>query len=227
MVGDAGGEVVAETEVAFEAMDVAQRFGCDVLVLDTLVSLSLGRHPLADLDRSDRSYHVVLLTDLVGEFDVDHPNSTLIERHDRLALAKVFDRFTDDRGTERRRVPGSLVSAPNTNLRTAETFHTSLNQAEPGDVLLIVGTGDPSDVAALAHACSREVRVTDHVLILSAEVAIFMPGGDNVGEGAAWARIRERWRGERPLRAARAVLESEPPSTVYVDTLRELRAQLA
>lgn len=222
-----GGHVLAELDTAFEAASVAERFAAEVLVLDLDVQLALGQHPLDDLDRPGRTYHLIISADRPAEIDPDRPNLTVVSRHDRSALMKALTRLSDVRGQERRRRPEVKRHSPTVmgNLSSSEVFFNAMNESEAGDVLMMLAIPDSGALERLLQVCSQEVRSNDHVMRQSTEVVIFMPGGDNLGHGAALARIRDRWPKPDELIVRRAVLGEIPASVVFSSELRSIRAE--
>lgn len=224
-VEEAGGSVIVETDMAFEAANVAERFSADVMVLDLDAHLALGQHPLDDLERPDRTYHVIISVDLPGTIDSDRPQLTVVSR-ERAALINALARLTDERGPERRRVPQATRQLPKgtENLSSHDVFFTALSDAQPGDVLIMVTMADRTELDHLARVCSEQVRATDYVLRQSSEVVVFLPGGDGERGRAALDRVGGQWPDATDLIIRFSVVDDVPAAELFSSELRALRA---
>jgi CheY-like chemotaxis protein len=220
-----GCSVLAETAMAFEASEVAERFGADVLILDLSVPLALGKHPIDDLERPGRTYHVLIACDRPAEIDPARPRLTVVSRHHLEGMANALARLGDARGTERRRGPDRpRHSVPGArNLCSTHVFFEALNTAVPGDVLLMLTVRDGDALDRLASLCSSLLRETDFVLRQSSEVVALLPGGDDGGRDPALERIVARWPDAGALVVRRIVVSDVPPSALYTSELRALR----
>lgn len=220
-----GCSVIAETDMAFEAAEVAERFAAEVLILDLNVQLALGKHPLDDLERPGRAYHVVIACDRPADLDPARPRLTVVSRHDPDGLINALARMGDDRGTERRREPDRpRHSVPEArNLCSTRLFFEALSRAEPGDVMLMVTVRDREGLERLTSLCSSLLRDTDFVLRQSSEVVAFLPGGDDAGRDPALERIVARWPDPDDLMVRRVLVGDIPPSVLYTSELRALR----
>lgn len=223
-----GGSVLAETDQAFQASEAAERFSADVLLLDLAAGVALGRHPLDDLERPGRAYHLVIVCHRPQEIDPDHPLLTVVARHDERALRMALERLHDPRGEERRRVPQPERHSPATlrNLSSPDVFFAALNAAQPGDTLLLLTLPDPGQLEALKQQVSDVLRAQDHVLRQSTEVIAFLPGSDGVGHDLALARIREAVPNVDDLVVRHAVLGKQVPADVFTAEVRALRVDL-
>lgn len=212
--------------MAFEAANVAERFSADVMVLDLDVKLALGQHPLDDLERPDRSYHVIITVDLPETIDPDRPLLTVVSRHDRAALVRALARLTDERGPERRRGPQVPRDLPKETgkLNSPDVFFSALSLARPGDAVMMVTVADRTALDRLAQVCSEQVRVTDYVLRQSTEVVMFMPDGDSESGRAALARIEGQWPNAADLKVRFSVLGDLPAAELFSAELRALRS---
>lgn len=220
-----GASVIAETEMAFEAAAVAERFAANALILDLNVPLALGKHPIDDLERPGRAYHVVISCDHPADVDPSRPRLTVVSRHDPHGLANALTRLGDDRGSERRQGPERpRHSVPEVrNLCSTYVFFDALNQAEPGDVLVMLTLKDRDGLDRLAAVCSSQLRDTDFVIRQSSEVVVFMPGADEAGCALALKRIRDQWPKPDGLVVRHVRLGDVPASAVYTSELRALR----
>lgn len=220
-----GDRVLVETDTAFEAMEVAERFRADAIVVDLSASLRLGRHPLDDLDRPDRRYHLVVSSDRVAEIGSDRPNVSVVGRYDEHALLLALDRLGDPRGVERRRhsdrqIPSRDVAS---TYDSAMAFFEVLNAAVDGDVLIALTVADNGLLDSLGTVCRQVVRRSDFVLRQSGEILMFMPDGDREEPGAALVRINRAWDRPQPIVALRRVIRSgESPSDIFMETVRAL-----
>lgn len=221
----AGGRVLIETDVAFEASAVAERFSADVVLIDVDVTLALGSHLLDEMDRSDRSFHIVLLCEEAAETDLTRARFTAVERFDSVALDRALARLGDRDSSDRRR--NSTVASASAQIlgNRAEPgrFFTAVNDAAPGDAMVIVTCPDQTELDRLEAVCSVALRDTDLVLRQSAEVIMFLPGGEEVGPKAAIDRVKDRWSRPDELRHLTVVIGSLPPSESFSDALRSFR----
>ncbi|HEY2429392.1 MAG TPA: response regulator [Acidimicrobiales bacterium] len=224
-----GDEVVAATDTAFEAIQVAEQFGVDAMVVDLRVRVSLGQHPLDDVDRPDRRYHVIISTDLPKEISTDRPRLTVVERHDDPSLVSALERLADVRGPERRQSAGRVPLPRDTRAvyDGATAFYQALAAAEAGDVLLAMTVGDESLLEELGAVCRRAIRREDFLLRQSRDVVAFLPAGDRTGHGAALERIRRAWTNPQPIIAVRRVLSGADGSgsEAFVEAMGELHAE--
>lgn len=225
LVESHGDRILAETDTASEAAEVAERFGAEAIVVDLSAQLWLGRHPLDELDRPNRPYHLVVSTDQAAEIASGRPNVSVVSRYDEQALLLALDRLADPRGVERRRnsdraLPPRDAAA---TYDSATTFFEALNSAAEGDVLIALTLADDGWLDTLGTDCRRVVRRSDFVLRQSREILVFMPDGDREEPGTALARIKRAWDRPYPIMALRRVIRSgDSPSEVFVDTVRRL-----
>ena len=227
---EAGGDsVLAEIDQAFQASEAAERFSADVLLLDLAAGVALGRHPLDDLERPGRAYHLVIICHRPEEIDPDRPKLTVLARHDERGLRAALDRLRDPRGEERRRLPQPERHSPASlrNLSSPDLFFSALNSGSPGDALLLLTVADPAGLDQLTNHVSAAVRAQDYVLRQSSEVVAFLPGGDGVGHELALVRIRETLPNPDELVARCVVLAEDTAPDVFTSELRALRAEAA
>lgn len=224
-----GGSVLAEIDQAFQASEAAERFSADVLLLDLAAGVALGRHPLDDLERPGRTYHLVIICHRPEEIDPDRPKLTVIARHDSRALQQALERLRDPRGEERRRTPPPERHSPAQvrNLSSPDVFFAALNAGVPGDAILLLTLPDHGQLDQLKQFVSDALRAHDHVLRQSSEVIAFLSGSDGVGHDLALSRIRAALANPDELVVRYAVLGDQPPADVFTAEIRALRADAA
>lgn len=224
-----GGSVLAEVDQAFQASEAAERFSADVLLLDLAAGVALGRHPLDDLERPGRAYHLVIVCHRPEEIDPDRPKLTVIARHDTRALRLALERLRDPRGAERRKVPPPERHSPAVvrNLSSPDVFFAALNGGQPGDAILLLTLPDHGQLEQLKQHVSDALRAHDHVLRQSSEVIAFLPGSDGVGHEQALTRIRGALANPDELVVRHAVLGDGAPADIFTAEIRSLRADAA
>jgi hypothetical protein len=190
------------------------------------VRLELGRDPLSDLDRPDRTYHLIVLADFPAEI-APRPGVSVMGRADDQALTNVIERLTDTRGSERRKSPPRERPPRDPSLLydAMTAFYDALNEAVPGDVLMALTMDDPDRLDAVAVACRPVIRVYDYVLRQSRQLMLLLVGVDPAHPDAAVERVRTSWAGPEELTVVwRQLNENDVPADVFSELLGALRA---
>ena len=221
-----GHSVIAETDIAFQAGEVAEQFQADALVIDLRVRLELGRDPLTDLDRPDRAYHLVVMADFPAEI-APRAAVSVVGRSDDHALRNVLERLTDMRGPERRRRAARERPArdPSSLYDGSAAFYDALNAGEAGDLLVAVTLDNPDRLDAVATACRTVIRMEDYILRQSTQLLLLLVGVEPEHAESVVGRIQSRWEGpERLTLVWRQLGQTDVPADVFSELIGALRA---
>lgn len=200
-----GGQVLAEADTALTAIDVAERFGPDVLVLDLALAAGDG---LEVVRRLRESLPTTVLIVFSAYVDAAQPFAgqrvRIVEKpaFDRLdaALGAVVD---EDRGADadRRRAPRRAAAVDPSRRDDPAAFYEALANAHPGDAVLAIPTGE-ADPRELAGKARRAVRDTDVVTIRRDLIVLLLVEAGRDGTQAVLDRLG-------PV-GARACIVAEP-----------------
>jgi CheY-like chemotaxis protein len=199
LVEERGGQVIAEADRAFEAIDLIDRFGADLVVLDMSLAGGSGidvLHHLREVRGGEAQ--VVIFTafwdaarDLrgAGVRVVEKPSFDDLEQALDAALADLGTPTVDrDRRREVRTMWAAIRSA--SGLDDAADFYRAVASAEPGDVLIGVPVADV-EVDAVARAVRKLVREQDRMTVRDATLVLLLVGGADDGAAAALRRLAE------------------------------------
>ena len=226
LIESAGHSVIAETDVAFQAGDVAEQFEADALVIDLRVRVELGRDPLSDLDRPDRAYHLIVMADFPREIE-PRPAVSVIGRADDHGLMNALERLTDARGSERRRAPARERPArdPSSLYDGSAAFYEALNAGTAGDLLVAVTLDNPDRMDAVATACRKVMRFEDYILRQSTQLVLLLIGVEPAHAESVVGRLESSWDGPDHLRVAwRQLGETDVPADLFTEVIGALRA---
>lgn len=219
-----GDSVLAETDFAFQAAEVAERYDADCVIIDLHVGVAEGLHPLDDIDRPGRAYFLVILSDRPEDMDTHRPRLAAVGRHDVDGLASAISRLDDDRGPERRRAEAVARARLGPKaLASATEFFEALGNAQPGDDLLLAMARDEAQLERLAMVCLDSVRADDYVCARSREIAVLMPLGDVDGAKVVQQRIRDAWGADAELLVRASVIGEESAMDLFTAEVAALR----
>lgn len=215
---DAGLTVVAETDSGHDAVELVNRFGVDVLLLDLALTDGSGERALEALRDADPHPVVVVLTAYAEDPDrltrlgarevIEKPDFTRLEAV--LAhLASSPGRASSDGAQDRRRTtrdvgaPPPLWRSPS-GISSAHDLESTLDGTVAGDAVLLIASRGLDEVerdrgSVLAADCRLRaaallrdtLRVQDavHEVPEVGGFAAVLRGGDATAAGAAWGRL--------------------------------------
>ena len=194
-------EVLAETDNGLEAIDLVERFGADLLVLDLVLQAGSGTAALDSIARGDAPpVHVVVFSAFADGVSPSH-DVAIVEKPDFDGLAAAFARLstTTERAdtAERRQSPGaepvrSFGRKPGAGLEEPHDFYTALKDARPGDALLALRAGEGT-ADKLADVARSVARIQDHVLRRSNGCVLLLVGGSPDAPNAVAHRVARTW----------------------------------
>lgn len=218
---EAGLEVVAETDRANDALELVQRFGVDVLVLDLVLADGSSEHLLAELAGVGHAPRVIVFTSYSADASrlLRAGASAVVEKPDFGALGQALVRAADGaaidlrdvNADERRQVSRPVAEVPDlwhspSGIASAYDLKRSLLHVIEGDAVLVVALQDLDALAAtvgptLAADCHlamarmlREAMRVQDILHEAPDPGGFIAllrGGDGRAAGATWARLVE------------------------------------
>jgi CheY-like chemotaxis protein len=197
-------EVLAETDNSREAIELVERFGADMLVLDLVLQAGSGTAALESIARGDTPpVHVVVFSAFADGVLPSHDVS-IIEKPDFDSLASAFARLsetTEQPSTvERRRRPEGYVVRPHERRAgpggdDPHDFYTALSEARPGDALLAVAVLEDDAAADKLVAVAKSVaRVQDRLLRRASGCVLLLVGGSAEAPNAVSLRLSHTWR---------------------------------
>lgn len=220
-----GHEVIAETETAFEAAEVAVRFPPDVVVIDPGVQAGASLDVLDELYRVNVRFAIIVFSGRSVHGEPARPRATLVGEHDFEGLAEALRSLAPAERVERRQSgPRPGIPARNEADITdpPEFFYAALEQARPGDT--IVAVGGP-DVDRLVDACRASVRAYDFILRQAEGALILLVTDDPDTLAVVKSRIRQAWPDPHELRILSATIaEGDWPRTVLSHLLDEFNS---
>jgi CheY-like chemotaxis protein len=217
LVEERGGQVLAEADRGFDAIDIIERFDPDLVLLDLSLRDGSGLEVVHHIRTAERACQVVIFTAFWDAArDLAGPALRVVEKPDFDDLERAIDLAISELGIatatrERRRRASRALLAPlrdESGLDEPADFYRSLGMAEPGDALIGIALGD-SDLDALARAARRVVRQHDRITVRSGTLVLLVIGGGADGAASVVARLGR----SHPDEASRAL------SCVMVDDL--------
>lgn len=205
LVESQGGEVLAEADTAMTAIEIAERFRPDVVVLDLALAAGDG---LEVLRRVRESLPVALVVVFSAYVDAAQPFAgqrvRIVEKpaFDRLdaALSVVLD-DEPAADADRRRAARRAAAVDPGRRDDPAAFYEALAAAHPGDAVLAIPTGE-ADPRELADKARRAVRDTDLVTIRRDLIVLLLVDAGRDGTLAVLDRLG-------PV-GARACIVAEP-----------------
>lgn len=222
-----GHTVIAETDVASDAVELVTRFGAEVLVLDLSLPWGSGIEAIQALHERGSACQTVVFTAYAEDTPEvrDAGVRAVVEKPDFESLERVLSELArglpapvagvdhERRKTprERPRVPPSVVRSPS-GLEEPGSFAGVIAALEPGDVVLYVHVAPPEGVApgdpwsrlvhtdrflAVARTLRAVLRVQDRVSVEDDALIALLLDAERVGVESAWRRL------ERAHEAAR------------------------
>lgn len=218
---EAGLHVVAETDRAHDALELVQRFGVDVLVLDLVLADGSSEPLLARLAEREDAPRVVVFTAYTADAArlVRAGASAVVEKPDFAALGRALARaaggaeidLRDVNADERRQMSRPVAEVPDlwhspSGISSAYDLKRSLLHVIEGDSVLVVVLQDLDALAAtvgptlaadchlaLARLLREALRVQDivHEAPDPGGFIALLRGGDERAANATWARLVE------------------------------------
>lgn len=195
LVEEVGGEVVGEASTAVEASALIDRLQPDVVVLD----MSLPGLPGTDVIEHVRRHHdpcrIVVFTAFDGPPGPDRAGVTVVHKPDFDGLIRALrdqrppqpPPATDRRRTRARPLPAPSLRAP-TGLDDPGEFYTTLADAHPDDVLVVIPLGDrPPE--AVAPEVRVHVRAQDRMLVRHGRLVILAVQAGEDGRRSLLGRL--------------------------------------
>jgi CheY-like chemotaxis protein len=218
MAEGVGHTVIAETDVASDAVELVTRFGAEILVLDLSLPWGSGMDAVHELKRRGDDCEIVVFTAYAEEYpDVRSAAvRAVVEKPDFAQLEAVLDGLAHGvpppvAGVdhERRKPPRDRPNLPAPDVRSPsgleepETFMQVVRQLEPGDAVLYVQVIPAEGAAvdpwarlvhtdrflAVARALRTVLRVQDRLTVDADQLAAVLLDAQQVGVESAWARL--------------------------------------
>jgi CheY-like chemotaxis protein len=236
-----GYRVIAETGNAEDAMQLVERFGADVLVLDPNLRDGSGVEVARRLTGGGTWNGQILIVGKPGEPALEAlADLPVVHKTDRSGLNAAFaalgETATEPEAIERRQQERAHDNIGDRRSQTADDepddFYGALELAEAGDSLLAVtvapdGNLDPTKLQPLAVVALTGLRMQDRLLRLPTSVVLLLVGGHPVAGPAVASRIGDAWGDPSELRMAHAVLEDgDEPAELFLRVTRQLREAL-
>jgi CheY-like chemotaxis protein len=174
-------ELVAETDHAAEAVDLVERFGADLLILDLSLGVGGGMDALDRLRDRDIPCEVVVFTSFAGERDavLAAGARAVIEKPEFAALETEVERVAVDLDAgsaqpaahrDRRRpapphpaMPAAEQPSPS-GLEPRSTFKAGIESLIPGDEILVVAVDGLDEIGSSG---ARGLLAADHRLAVA------------------------------------------------------------
>jgi CheY-like chemotaxis protein len=218
---EAGLEVVAETDRAHDALELVQRFGVDVLVLDLVLADGSSEHLLTQLATQEPATEVIVFTAFTSEAArlVRAGARAVVEKPDFEALGKLLAGVAegteidlrDASADERRQAGRAVAEVPDlwhspSGVASTYDLKRSLLHVIEGDSVLVVALKDLDALAAtvgptlaadchlaLARMLREAMRVQDivHEAPDPGGFIALLRGGDGRAASATWTRLVE------------------------------------
>lgn len=220
-----GHEVIAETETAFEAAEVAVRFRPEVVVIDPGVQAGSSLDVLDELYRVNARFAIVVFSGRNLQGEPARPRATLVGEHDFEGLAEALRSMAPAERIDRRQSsprPGVPARDEADITDSPDFFYAALEQARRGDTILAVSC---PDVDRLIDACRASVRASDFILRQAAGPLILLMTDDPDTPAVVKSRIRQTWPDPHELRILSATIaEGDWPRTVLSNLLDEFNS---
>ena len=212
----AGHEVVAESDNARDALDLAERFAPDAIILDLALAFGTGAQVMEGLKERGLAIHVLVFSAFASDRAalLEAGATVVIEKPDFDGLEQVLRAWTDLPGTgrERRRdglprlLPNSTSRSPG-GLEPDRDFYAALGAALAGDALMVVSIEthgvlvgrDGPHVAAdwlmeLGRITRATIRAQDRMACFDGRhLHVLLVGGGARGPERVYERLRELW----------------------------------
>ena len=199
LVEERGGQVIAEADRAFEAIDLIDRFGANLVVLDMSLAGGSGIevvHHVREV-RGAEAQVVIFTAFWDAARDLRGAGVRVVEKPSFEDLEKALDAALADLGSpavdrERRREVRTMWAAirSTSGLDDAADFYRAVASAEPGDALIGVPVADV-DVDEVARAVRKLVRDQDRMTVRDATLVLLLVGGADDGAAAALRRLAD------------------------------------
>ncbi len=192
LAGQAGVEVLAETDSAGDAIELVERFWPDIVVLDLALAKGSGLDVIDHLQHADEPPRVILFTAFDGT-GTDRPFVDAVRKPD-------FDRLSalladSSRTVGERRRSGRTVAPPrsrtDTGLDDTDDFYSVLAAAQPEDTLVTL-TIAPETVPDVALALRQAIRIQDRVIRRHDRLVALLIGGGAAAAPALTDRLSKR-----------------------------------
>ena len=185
------GQVLAETDRAFDAVDLIDRFSPDVVVLDLGLAHGSGTEVLDHVSRSSSAPAIVVFTAFDGVVGIEDQCAAVVHKPDFAELERQLaaaDAAQDVGGGGERRRKVRAVTPAAGSVDDTHDFYRMLADAVAGDALVAVSAPE-GDILGVAAAVRRCVRSADRVLLRGDTVLALLIGGGDEGPGALAARL--------------------------------------
>lgn len=186
--------VIAETENPVDAIALVERFGADTVILDLALATGSGGDLLDEIRAEHLHCSVVVFSAYCHDLSPEPPVVAVVEKPDFEKLAAVLSNLSALTGGTRDR----RAWQPRPSLRarhggaasdTASEFYTALNDARPGDALLVLHPADPTGIGDLAEALRQTLRVQDWMLVETQRIVVLLVGGNPTAPDAVTKRL--------------------------------------
>jgi CheY-like chemotaxis protein len=193
-----GGEVIAEADTAYDAINLIDRFAPNLVVIDLALRGGSGLDIVEHVRAGKVPCQVVVFTAYVDAAPGSDVALRVVEKPQFDVLQAALDTAERELGSvvvdsERRR-PGRPI--PPATMRSAEglddaaAFYASLANAEPGDALLGMAV-EGTDLAACVRDVRSVIRAQDRMVVRHSTLVVLLVAGGSHGAAAAVTRLRK------------------------------------